>query len=165
MSGGAGSPRRSRLHQPKHTPHCVDAATNANDPRHLCDRSRPGRQRLRREPGGKVTRDHSDVETPQDRLLGLAIKQEFECPPRCNAPACACLPSVARKCLSPSSHDGESRRLPHTDDDREFEWITFAGSLDLDHSYLHRNWCSRSAFSVPKRAAADGPISPVLRTP
>jgi len=27
----------------------------------------------------------------------------------------------ARKCLSPSSHDGESRRLPH-DDDREFEW-------------------------------------------
>jgi hypothetical protein len=26
----------SRLHQPKHTSHCVDAATNANDPRHLC---------------------------------------------------------------------------------------------------------------------------------
>jgi hypothetical protein len=66
-----------RLHQPKHTPHCVDAATNANDPRHLCDRCRSGRQRLRREPGGKVTRDHSDVETPQDRLLVLAIKQEF----------------------------------------------------------------------------------------
>jgi hypothetical protein len=21
----------------------------------------------------------------------------------------------------------------HTDDDAEFEWITFAGSLDLDH--------------------------------
>jgi len=71
MSCGREARAVPRLHQPKHTPHCVDAATNANDSRHLCDRCRSGRQRLRREPGGKVTRDHSDVEAPQDRSYGF----------------------------------------------------------------------------------------------
>src|SRR6266567_4092458 len=112
----------------------------------------------------KVTRDHSDVETPQDRLLGLAIKQEFE--RRLDATlrrVRACRQSLAS--VSHHRHMMASLAVSHRDDDREFKWITFAGSLDLDHSYLHRNRCSRSAFSVPKRAAADGPISPVLRTP
>src|SRR5262249_20985195 len=91
-------------------------------------------------------------------LLGLAIKQEFA--RRLDATlrrVRACRQSLAS--VSHHRHMMASLAVSHTDDDREFEWITFAGSLDLDHSYLHRNRCSRSAFSVPKRAAADGPIS------
>jgi len=132
MSCGAREARAvPRLHQP--TPPCVDAATNANDPRHLCDRCRSGRQRLRREPGGKVTRDHSDVETPQDRLLGLAIKQELK---RSLDAMLRRMHSHRQSFASVSCHRDVMASLArsHTDHDLEFEWIAFAGSLDLDHS-------------------------------
>jgi hypothetical protein len=82
---------------------------------------------------GKVTGDHSDVETPQDRLLGLAIKQELE--RRLDATlrrVRACRQSLAS--VSHHRHMMASLAVTHTDDDLEFEWITFAGSLDLDHS-------------------------------
>jgi|SRR5690242_4618512 hypothetical protein len=82
---------------------------------------------------GKVTGDHSDVETPQDRLLGLPVKQELE--RRLDATfrrVCACRQSLAS--VSPHRHMMPSLAVSHTDDDLEFEWIAFAGSLDLDHS-------------------------------
>ena len=77
--------------------------------------------------------DHGDVEMPQDRLLGLAIKQELEC--RLDAKfrrVSACRQSLAS--VSRHRHMMASRAVSHTDDDLEFEWIAFAGSLDLDHS-------------------------------
>src|SRR6266513_521438 len=81
---------------------------------------------------GKVTGDHSDVETPQDRLLGLPIKQDLE--RRLDAMlrrVRAHLQSFA----SVSCHRDvmASLAVSRTDDDLEFEWIAFAGSLDLDH--------------------------------
>ena len=82
---------------------------------------------------GKVTGDHSDVETPQDRLLGLPIKQELE----------RSLDAMLRRMrahrqsfasVSCQSDVMASLAVSHTDADLEFEWIAFAGSLDLDHS-------------------------------
>jgi len=82
---------------------------------------------------GKVTADHSDVETPQDRFLGFAIKEESE------GRLDATLRSVRAHCQSFASVSGHcdvmaSLAISNTDDDLEFEWITFADSLDLDHS-------------------------------
>jgi hypothetical protein len=82
---------------------------------------------------GKVTGDHGDVEMPQDRLLGLAIQQELK--RRLDATlrrVRACRQSLAR--VSRHRHMMASLAVSHTDDDLEFEWIAFAGSLDLDHS-------------------------------
>ena len=82
---------------------------------------------------GKVTGDHSDVETPQDRLLGLAIKQELE--RRLDATLWrvrACRQSLAS--VSRHRHMMASLAVSHADNDLEFEWIAFASSLDLDHS-------------------------------
>jgi hypothetical protein len=82
---------------------------------------------------GKVTEDHSNVETPQNRLLRLAIKQELE----------RRLDAMLRRArahrqsfASVSCHRDVIAILAvsHADDDFEFEWIAFAGSLDLDHS-------------------------------
>ena len=77
---------------------------------------------------GKVTADHSDVETPQDRFLRFAIKEESE----------GRLDATLRRVrvASVSSHCDvmASLAISNTDYDLEFEWITFAGSLDLDHS-------------------------------
>jgi hypothetical protein len=82
---------------------------------------------------GKVTRDHSDVETPQDRLLGFAIKEESE--GRLDA-TLRQVRAHRQSFASVSSHCDvmASVAISNTDDDLEFEWITFAGSLDLDHS-------------------------------
>ena len=82
---------------------------------------------------GKVTRDHSDVETPQDRLLGFAIKEESE--GRLDA-TLRQVRAHRQSFASVSSHCDvmASFAISNTDDDLEFEWITFAGSLDLDHS-------------------------------
>jgi hypothetical protein len=46
----------------------------------------------------KVTRDHSDVETPQDRLLGLAIKQDSNAASMQRSGVCA--PAVSRSQVS-----------------------------------------------------------------
>jgi hypothetical protein len=79
---------------------------------------------------GKVMGDHSNVETPQNRLVGLAIKQELErrldAMLRCVRESFASLP-CHRDAMA-------SLAVSHTDDNLEFEWIAFAGSLDLDHS-------------------------------
>jgi hypothetical protein len=86
---------------------------------------------------GKVTADHSDVETPQDRFLGFAIEEELEG----RLDATLRRVRVHRQSFARvSSHCDvmASFALANTDDDLEFEWITFAGSLDLDHR-PHRN--------------------------
>src|SRR5262245_36087952 len=80
----------------------------------------------------KVMGDPDDVEMPQNRLLGLAIEQELE--RRLDATfrrVSACHQSLA----SVSRHRQMMARLVASDthDDLEFEWIAFAGSLDLDH--------------------------------
>ena len=82
---------------------------------------------------GKVTGDHSDVETPQDRLLGLAIKQELK---RSLDAMLRRMHSHRQSFASVSCHRDVMASLArsHTDHDLEFEWIAFAGSLDLDHS-------------------------------
>src|SRR6516165_6820862 len=82
---------------------------------------------------GKVTGDHCDVETPQDRLLGFAIKEESES--RLDA-TLRRVRAHRQSFASVSSHCDvmASFAISNTDDDLEFEWITFAGSLDLDHS-------------------------------
>ncbi|MCA6114645.1 hypothetical protein J6524_06890 [Bradyrhizobium sp. WSM 1738] len=82
---------------------------------------------------GKITGDHSDVETLQDRSLGLAIKQKFE---RCLDAALGRVRAHRQPFANISSHRDVMARLAvsRTDDDLEFEWIAFAGSLDLDHS-------------------------------
>src|SRR5215472_12233794 len=80
----------------------------------------------------KVMGDHGDSQNAAESTPWVRDQAGIGTPPRCNVPACVCLPSVAHKCLSPSSHDGESPRLG-THDHLEFEWIAFAGSLDLDH--------------------------------
>src|SRR5205085_9164298 len=82
---------------------------------------------------GKVARDHADVETLQDRVLGLAIKQELER----GFDAMLRLARAHRQSFATVSCHRDvmaSLALSHTDDDLEFEWIAFAGSLDLDHS-------------------------------
>jgi hypothetical protein len=84
---------------------------------------------------GKITGDQSDVETSQDRLLRLAIKQEFGTPPRCNATlrrVRACLKSLAS--VSRHRHMMASLAASLTDDDLESEWIAFTRSCDLDHN-------------------------------
>ena len=82
---------------------------------------------------GKVTGDHGDVETPQDRLLGLAIKQELK---RSLDAMLRRMHSHRQSFASFSCHRDVMASLArsHTDHDLEFEWIAFAGSLDLDHS-------------------------------
>src|SRR3954453_17739000 len=86
---------------------------------------------------GKVAGDHSDVETRQNRLLGLAIKQELEC---CFDAKFRRAPAHRQSFASVPCHRDVMASLAasQTDDDLEFERIAFAGSLDLDHS-LHRN--------------------------
>jgi hypothetical protein len=81
----------------------------------------------------KVTGDHSDVETPQDRLLGLAIKQELE--RRLDAMLWR-VRAHRQSFASVSRHRDVmvSLAVSQADHDLEFEWIAFAGSLDLDHS-------------------------------
>ena len=82
---------------------------------------------------GKVTGDHRDVETPQDRLLGLAIKQELER----SLDATLRRMRARRQSLASVSrhrHMMASLAVSHADNDLEFEWIAFASSLDLDHS-------------------------------
>jgi hypothetical protein len=81
----------------------------------------------------KVMGDHSDVETPQDRPLGLAIKQELER----RLDAMLRRVRVHRQSFASVSRHRDvmvSLAVFHADDDLEFEWIAFAGSLDLDHS-------------------------------
>jgi hypothetical protein len=82
---------------------------------------------------GKVAGDHSDVETLQDRLLGLAIKQEFE---RCFDAKLRRARAHRQSFASVSCHRDvmASLAVSHTDDDLELEWIAFASSLYLDHS-------------------------------
>ena len=82
---------------------------------------------------GKVTGDHGDVETPQDRSLGFAIKQELE--RRLDA-VLGRVRAHRQPFASISRHRDvmASLAVSHTDDDLEFEGIAFAGSLDLDHS-------------------------------
>ena len=86
---------------------------------------------------GKVTGDHGDVEAPQDRSLGFSIKQELE--RRLDA-VLGRMRAHGQPFASISRHRDvmASLAVSQTDDDLEFEWIAFAGSLDLDHS-LHRN--------------------------
>src|SRR6202022_2904803 len=80
---------------------------------------------------GKVTGDHSDVETPQDRLLGLAIKQELK---RSLDAMLRRMHSHRQSFASVSCHRDVMASLArsHTDHDLEFEWFAFAGSLPLD---------------------------------
>jgi hypothetical protein len=81
---------------------------------------------------GKVTGDHSDVETPQNRLLWLAIKQEL----KCSLDAMFRRMHPHRQSLASVSCHGDvmaSLVGSVTDDNLEFEWIAFVGSLDLDH--------------------------------
>jgi len=76
--------------------------------------------------------DHGDVEMPQNRLLGLAIKQELE--RRLDATfrrVSTCRQSLAH--VSRHRHMMASLAGSDTHDDLEFEWVAFAGSLDLDH--------------------------------
>ena len=76
--------------------------------------------------------DDGDVETPQNRLLGLAIKQELE--RRLDATfrrVSACRQSLAS--VSRHRHMVASLAACDTHDDLEFERVAFAGSLDLDH--------------------------------
>ena len=82
---------------------------------------------------GKVTADHSDIETPQDRFLRFAIKEESE--GRLDA-TLRRVRAHRQSFASGSSHCDvmASLAISNTDDDLEFEWITFADSLDLDHS-------------------------------
>src|SRR5262249_15803876 len=80
----------------------------------------------------KVMGDHGDVEMPQNRLLGLAIKQELEC--RLDATfrrVSACRQSLAS--VSRHRHMMASLAASDTHDDFEFESIAFAALLDLDH--------------------------------
>ena len=82
---------------------------------------------------GKVTGDHGDVEAPQDRSLGFSIKQELE--RRLDA-VLGRVRAHRQPFASISRHRDvmASLAVSHTDDDLEFKWIAFAGSLDLDHS-------------------------------
>ena len=81
---------------------------------------------------GKVTGDYGDVETPQDRLLGLAIKQELE---RCLYATFRRVPASRQSLASVSRHRHMMACLAASDthSDLEFEWLAFADSLDLDH--------------------------------
>ena len=77
--------------------------------------------------------DHGDVEMPQNRLLGFAIKQELE--RRLDA-TCRRVSARRQSLASVSRHRHMMASLAASDtyDDLEFEWIAFAGSLDLDHA-------------------------------
>src|SRR5262245_3321771 len=80
----------------------------------------------------KVTEDYGHVETPQNRLLGLAIKQELER----RLDATFRRVSACRQLLASVSRDrhmmaGLAASATHRD--LEFKWIAFADSLDLDH--------------------------------
>src|SRR5215510_11207678 len=81
----------------------------------------------------KVMGDHGDVEMPQNRLLGFAIKQELE--RRLDA-TCRRVSARRQSLASVSRHRHMMASLAASDtyDDLEFEWIAFAGSLDLDHA-------------------------------
>src|SRR5262249_43878142 len=80
----------------------------------------------------KVMEDHGDVEMPQDRLLGFAIKQELERRPDATyRRGSACPPPLAS--VSRHRHMMASLAASGTHDHLELEWIAFAGSLDLDH--------------------------------
>jgi len=112
---------------------------------------------------GKVTGDHSDVETPQDRFLGFVIKEESE----------GRLDATLRRVRAhrqsfpslPRHRDVmASLAISRTDDDLEFEGITFAGPIDLDHSLLSpltvQFGCKRRFFTTsaqdPTSHAAHG---------
>ena len=81
---------------------------------------------------GKVTGDHRDVEMPQDRLLGLAVKQELE----------RSFDAVLRRMRA---HRQSFAAIPRqsdvmaglaiscTDDDLESKLVAIADSVDLDH--------------------------------
>ena len=82
---------------------------------------------------GKVIGDHGNVETLQDRLRGLTIKQELE----------RRLDATLRRvrahrqslgCGSCHSDVMAPLAVSCTDDNNEFEWIAFTSSLNLDHS-------------------------------
>jgi hypothetical protein len=70
---------------------------------------------------GKVMGDHSNVETPQNRLVGLAIKQELE--RRLDA-TLRRLRAHRQSFASVSCHRDvmPSLAVSNTDDDLEFEW-------------------------------------------
>ena len=82
---------------------------------------------------GKVIGDHGNVETLQDRLRGLTIKQELE--RRLDATLWR-MRARRQSLASVSRHRHMMASLAASDtyDDLEFEWIAFAGSLDLDHA-------------------------------
>src|SRR5690242_11955530 len=82
---------------------------------------------------GKVTGDHRDVEMREDRLLGLAVKQELE--RGCDA-MLRRMRAHRQSLASVSCQSDVMARFaaPHTDDDIESEWIAVANSFDLDHS-------------------------------
>jgi hypothetical protein len=98
---------------------------------------------------GKVTGDHGDVETPQDRLLGLAIKQELE---RCLDATFGRMRAHRQSLASLSCHRDvmTSLAVSTADGDLELKWIGFAGSFDLDHSLPTRN--RLNLVGVPDRA-------------
>src|SRR6185503_3186581 len=78
----------------------------------------------------KVMGDYGDVETPKNRLLGLAIEQELE--RRLDATfrrVSACGQSLAS--VSRHRHMMASLAACDTHNDLEFERVAFAGSLDL----------------------------------
>src|SRR5262249_12227810 len=74
----------------------------------------------------KVMGDHGDVEMPQNRLLGFAIKQELE--RRLDA-TCRRVSACRQTLASVSRHRHMMTSLSSSDthDDLEFEWIAFAG--------------------------------------
>lgn len=106
---------------------------------------------------GKVTGDHGDVETPQDRFLRLAIKQELEC---CFDAPLGRVRAHRQSFASLSCHRDvmASLAVSHTDGDLEFKWIAFAGSLDLDHSSVQfgcLDRCSLTRDDGSKKVAKD----------
>jgi hypothetical protein len=81
---------------------------------------------------GKITGDHSDVETLLDRLQGLSIKQELER----RLDAALRRVRADRKLFGSVSRHGDmmvSLSVSDTDDDSEFERIAFAQAFDFDH--------------------------------
>src|SRR5262249_42905261 len=80
----------------------------------------------------KVMGDPGDVEKPENRPLGFAIEQELE--RRLDTTyrrVSACRQSLAS--VSRHRHMMASLAASGTHDHLEFEWIAFAGSLDIQH--------------------------------
>ena len=77
--------------------------------------------------------DHGDVEMPQNRFLGFAIKQELER----RLDATLRRVRAHRQSLGCGSCHGDVMAplaVSCTDDNNEFEWIAVTSSLNLDHS-------------------------------